>query len=88
MTCELPNAEPPSTSVPATDDGALHVTLQCAQPLSGARLVAGVVHLVPSEYRAAAEQGKPPGLSAGYEVRWWGWRGYRMMNCALRMMVF
>ncbi|PRW34023.1 alpha beta-hydrolase [Chlorella sorokiniana] len=50
-------------------DGAVHVTLQCAQPLSAARLVAGVAHLVPSEYRAAAERGKPPGLSAGYEAR-------------------
>lgn len=50
-------------------DGALHVALQCAQPLSGARLVAGVVHLAPSEYRAAAKRGKPPALSAGYEVR-------------------
>ncbi len=56
-------------------DGALHVTLQCAQPLSGARLVAGVVHLAPSEYRAAAERGKPPGLSAGYEV------GGRLKGC-------
>ena len=49
-------------------DGTLTATLRCAQPASGARLEAAVVHLVPCEHRGAAESGKPPALSAGYEV--------------------
>lgn len=81
----MPHAEPPTIPAPATEDGALHVTLQCAQPLSGARLVAGVVHLVPSEYRAAAEQGKQPGLSAGYEVRWRACAISDMLQLCLRL---
>ena len=45
------------------------VRLRCVQPLSGARLVAAVVHVCPCEYRNQAVGGKPPSLTGGYEVR-------------------
>lgn len=57
----------PSQHTPA--DGSLAISLRCAQPLSGAQLVCGVVHLTPNEHRSAAEGGKAPKLAAGYEVR-------------------
>lgn len=67
----LPLRRPhPSLTTPTSTcaDGTLTATLRCAQPASGARLEAAVVHLVPCEHRGLAESGKAPALSAGYEV--------------------
>ncbi|KAL4425289.1 hypothetical protein ABPG75_009305 [Micractinium tetrahymenae] len=48
-------------------DGPIAAVLRCAQPASGASLAAAVVHLTPSDYRAAAEGKQPPGLAPSRE---------------------
>lgn len=42
--------------------------LRCVQPASGARLVAGVLHLAPFEHATQGAGGKAPALTAGTQV--------------------